>query len=733
MVANSSSQDLISATLASGQAEATQRPAGLKPMVAPTASKTADPDAMDAGAIRKFAESDEGQRLIAQIKNDYQKAVNQRKTYEQKWYKNLDMYRGQHFTRWMPQQQRMGAIVAPNWDRQPVINIIRPIIRTEVAKTTSQQPNASVSPATNDEEDVLMAQAGESAWRYQYDQSHFHTETFQPADFWRANTGNGFIKNFIDWSECDIPSTEAKKAELSKKYPGAEPFIATQKVYGVIKHEVITPFHIYVSNLEETSLQKQRFVMHVIPKPLEQARRMFKQFVPDDWSPSLVSAASILDISRLGDRSGNNANADSVLIMEVWVKPGTYAELPHGGLITLVGDQIVYLAKEGIPYAHGEYPFAHLTGISTGLFYRESVITDLISPQNELNLTYAQIIKAKNLASKPQMYYVAGSLVPKRITSKPGLYIEVTQGFEFPKPVPLQDMPSYVQNFPQQLRAVMEDISGQHDVSRGEAPTSGASATMIAYLGERDDSYLSEVFKGIEAAVETVARQYLSMAVQYWDEPRLVKIVGMDGANDARMLKGADIGSGTDIRVESGSALPISKAARLALITEWMKLGFITVEQGMKALQMGMVNQLLNTIRQDESQAQRENIRMKEVSEQEVQLHALMAEFATLTAPVDPMTGQQAPPPLQFPINEFDNHAVHLETHGSFMKSQAYEQLDDAHKQVFLEHWRAHLQALGLQQVQQSLGAPETSGPATPEPGAQQNAPAYAGIPAPAQ
>jgi hypothetical protein len=695
---------------------------------APTGST--DPNQMTPAQLRAFADSPAGQSLIAFVSSQLTKAQNARQQYERGWYKCLDMYRGEHYTRWMPNQRRMGRVVAPDWDRQPVMNIIRPIIRTEVAKTTSQQPNASVSPATNDEEDIQMAQAGESAWRYQYDQTHFHTEVFQPAEFWRATTGNGFIKTSMDFSEIDRVSTDAAHKQLTAQYPGAEAFIQKRAVYGVIKHEMVTPFHLYVSNMEEPSLQKQQWVMHVQPKPLETARRQFKGYVPEDWTPSMVNAASILDVSRLGDKSGSVHNADHVLIKEAWIKPGVHSALPQGGLVTIVGDQIVYLCKDGIPYAHGEFPFAHLTGISTGLFYRESVIRDLISPQQELNLTYAQIIKAKNLASKPQMFYQAGALTPSRITSKPGLYIEVIQGFDFPKPVPMQDLPGYVQSLPAQLRAIMEDISGQHDVSRGESPTSGASATMIAYLGERDDSYLSEVFKGIEAAVETCARQFLSLAVQYWDEPRLVKIVGNEAGQDAKMLKGADIGSGTDIRVEAGSALPISKAARIALITEWMKLGFITVDQGFKALQMGMVDQLLNTIRQDEAQAQRENIRMKDIDPVQLQMHQLEAQMNALQPQIDPMTGQPAQQPPLFPVNEFDNHAVHMEVHGRFMKSQSYETMAPEQQEVYLEHWRAHRAMVQQQAMQQVLGGmPPEGGSPTAEPGAQQNVPAFAGVP----
>jgi len=715
-------QDPISTILDSQTNESFKKEPAPKP-------QNVDPAQLSLKEIRRFAESPEGLSLIEFVEKSFNSAKNARLSYERKWYKCLDMYRGEHYSQWQPQQKRMARVVAPQWDRQPVINKIRPIIRTEVAKTTSQEPNASVAPATNDEEDVQMAQAGEAAWRHQYAESQFHTETLQPAEFWRATTGNGFIKTYMDFTEVDKITTNAMARQMAEQYPGAEAFIQKKEVYGVIKHEMVTPFHLYVSNLEEPSLRKQPWVIHVQTKTLEVARRQFKDFVEEDWAPTTVSTASIIDVSRLGDRSGKGQESTQVLIKEMWLKPGAHRSMPKGGMVTIVDDTIVYLSQKGNPYEHGEHPFAHLTGISTGLFYRESVIVDLISPQQELNLTFAQIIKAKNLASKPQMFFVAGSVDTRRIVSKPGLYIEVIQGFDFPKPVPVTDMPGYVQSFPAQMSQAMEDISGQHDVSRGESPTSGASATMIAYLGERDDSYLSEVFKGLEVVYQTCARQFLALAVQYWDEPRMIKVVGEEAGQDARMLKGADIGSGTDIRIEAGSSLPVSKAARIALLTEWMKLGFITVEQGMKALQMGMVNQLLNTIKQDEAQAQRENVRMKETSPVDAEMHSVQQQMNQMQPQIDPMTGAPVPPPAMFPTNEFDNHVKHLEVHGRFLKSQAYESLEPAIQQILLEHWREHKQKMAQEMQMQALGGmpadPNSAG--SPEPGAQESTPA--GVP----
>jgi hypothetical protein len=278
--------------------------------------------------------------------------------------------------------------------------------------------------------------------------------------------------------------------------------------------------------------------------------------------------------------------------------------------------------------------------------------------------------------------------------------------------VPIQPLPNYVIQEIQQLHTDFEDLSGQHQISRGDSGGVTA-ATALAYLGERDDAYLTTIYNSIEAGVEKMAKQALSLFVQYVDDKRLIKITGDDGSFDAMMLSGADIASGTDIRVESGSALPTSKAARQALVTEWMKMGFISPEDGLRVLEMGMLKQYYNTIKIDENAAQRENLMMKKITEEMAQQYedawnqgAQAGEIDKL----DPNTGQPLQVPPVINVNDWDNHAVHLEVHNRFRKSQAYQGLPDIVKAEFQKHITIHEQILQKQaelQMMMQTGMPQ--------------------------
>lgn len=675
---------------------------------------------VDDDVLNKFKKKKEADELVAWVKAEYQKCKTNRKLEENDWYIHLAFYNGYQYHDWRTVNGKSTLQEEPNPAMLPriTVNRIEPIIRTEIAKTTSGQPSASVVPASNDEDDLLAANAAEQVWQYMYDKNKFQTDVLQKAEFWRAITGNGFIKTLWDPTvEIKEPLTEIDPLTMEKR--------VTQNVAGKgdVKYEVVSPFHLFVSDLAQEDIEQQPYIFNVYTKSVEWVKSNFANVLPKDFQPSKVTAAEIEEAALMDIRGVDNVRPDSTLVIEAWIKPGATRKLPKGGLVTIIDSEIVQMSDSGIPYSHGEYPFAHLQGIQTGKFYRRSVIKSLIPLQREYNRTRSQIIHAKNLMAKPQMMFQDGSVDPRKITARAGIWIPVRPGFQFPTPVPIQPLPNYVLQEVQQLNTDFEDISGQHQISKGDASPGVTAATALAYLGERDDAYLTTIFNSIEAGVEKVARQSLSLFVQYVQTERLIKTVGSDGSYDAMMLTGSDIASGTDIRIESGSALPTSKAARQSLITEWMKMGFISPNDGLRVLEMGMLKQYYNLMKVDENAAQRENLTMKRLEEEQImqatnefQMKVQSGDPSVMTQ--DPMTGEMIPvnqPPV-VPVNDWDNHAVHIEVHNRFRKSQTFELLPDSVKEEFQRHIALHQQAAQAQLMQQMMmGMPEQGGSGAPQ------------------
>ena len=674
----------------------------------------------DDGLLNQFKKQQQAKNLVAWVRAEYEKCKSARKVEEQEWYLQLSFYNGYQYHSWKNIGKNQVLSEEPNPQNLPrvTVNRIEPIIRTEIAKTTSGHPSATVVPASNDEDDLMAAQAAEQVWDAIYNKENFQTDVLQKAEFWRATTGNAFIKTYWDTNKQEITPT-----------PVIDPFTGqktiTQEVtaQGDVSFEVVSPFHLYVPDLSEDNIESQPYIFNVYTKSENWVRETFKNVLPDNFQPARVSSSEILDAALMDLRGVDIAKPDSVLVIEMWCKPGGCKWLPNGGLVTIVDQEIVQLAENGIPYVHKQYPFAHTYSIPTGKFYRRGNIKSLIPIQREYNRVRSQIIHAKNLMSKPQMMYQEGSVDPRKITARAGIWVPIRPGFQYPTPIPIQPLPNYVLNEVQQLQSDFEDLSGQHQVSRGESGGVTA-ATAINYLQERDDAYLTTVFSSIEAAVEKVAKQSISLFVQYVDQPRIIKTTGDDGAFDATILAGADVASGTDIRIQSGSALPTSKSARQALITDWMKMGFIQPQDGLKILDMGMLNQYYNIIKLDENQAQRENLQMKRLDDQTIQQFTQQWEQGAAQGQLDKIipgqvdaNGQPIPlaVPAVIPVHDYDNHAVHVEIHNRFRKSQAFELLPDSVRAEFEKHISMHKAAIQQQmQEQMMMQAQAQQGPAQP-------------------
>lgn len=118
-------------------------------------------------ASTELSTNKEQKRIVDWAKQQYERAKQARAGTERQWYLNLAFYFGKQ--NMVPRQNQSlittasGTLYtppAPYYRVRPVINRIRPTIRTELAKLTSQRPNAFVIPASSEDRDLFAAQAG---------------------------------------------------------------------------------------------------------------------------------------------------------------------------------------------------------------------------------------------------------------------------------------------------------------------------------------------------------------------------------------------------------------------------------------------------------------------------------------------------------------------------------------------------------------------------------------------
>lgn len=72
-----------------------------------------------------------------------------------------------------------------------------------------------------------------------------------------------------------------------------------------------------------------------------------------------MAATEIMGESFFKTQS-SDSKPDSVLIMEMWLKPGSHRLFPAGGMVTCVNGKVKVFFNEGLPFKHGEYPLLSL-------------------------------------------------------------------------------------------------------------------------------------------------------------------------------------------------------------------------------------------------------------------------------------------------------------------------------------------------------------------------------------
>lgn len=667
-----------------------------------------DPAAADAerekarlAELIKFRESEHGKKVTAWVKQAHSECKNERVTEERQWALNLARYRGRNDLAIIPNDPRIPSHIRGRIGRKPEngdskkhINRVRPMVRVEMARLMAQKPSAYVIPATSGDDDLFAAQAGEQAWQSIQERRKIRTQ-FGKAAFWISVAGVGFMKTWWD------PNAYDRDSELQ----------------GDIMFGAPSPFHIFIPDKMEQDIEDQPYIIHAYAKPLEWARMKYaKELEGVKLAATNARSDAIVENSILGVTDSTNKNLDSVIIYEAWVKPGALSLLPQGALLTVVNDVLVGYS-EGLPYLHGEYPFTKFEHLPTETFYSDSVINDIAPLQAEYNQIRSRIAESMDKMSSLQYMAPQGSIVPQKMTNQTGQVILYKPGLGKPEPFPIQQIPGYIPQALDRVLLDMEDISGQHQVSKGGVPAGVTAATAISYLQEKDDSYLTHTYLSVEQGFERMGRQSLTLAVQYWDEPRMVKTVGEDAAFDAMLLRSSDIKNGVDLRTEGGSALPQSKSAKQALLMDLMSQGFIDPTEGLKMMEIGGSQKIVDQLKIDERQAQRENLKLRtltpelinEFNTQWEQQFAQISMESGEPSAGNPLSGMgagglsmEAPPVI--PVNTWDNHEVHIEIHNRFRKSQSFESLPSEVKDQFEQHVVAHEQAMVTKSIEQFMG-----------------------------
>jgi hypothetical protein len=564
-----------------------------------------------------------------------------RLNFEQQWYTNLAFYRGDQWVQWQKSALTTSgvALVRPRSTRKRLVfNRIMPTIRREYTKLTKEQPVYFARPNTTDQADIAAAKTAEEISEYLAEVGKY-AKARRYMVFWAVQCGTGFTKTEYD----PISMLPVGPPEGGEGKP--------EEVAGMVGYSAPSPFHIFVPFIDIEDIQDQTWVGHVRTYPKEVVEHKFGKKV-EATSDISKSNSEIRFRSAINIKQTNAAK--QVEVKEVWVR--ACDEYPEGMLVVWAGETVLY--KGTFPYEHGEYPFQKMNHIPSGGFYGISTTEGLIPMQKEYNLTKSQISEARDLTSKPALVVTKGSVDVSKVTAKPGQIIEYMPGADPPRRLINPDMPTYVTVMLDELKMDMDDHSAQFEISKGRTPPGVEAASAIAYLQEENDTMLFHTVSSLEEAVSNAGSQSLSLVQQFWDTTRIINTVSKTNVQGAIEFTASKLRGHTDIMVVAGSLAPRSQAAKQASVLEFIKLGVVPPEVGLKYFAMSDSDAMYNEIHIDSNQAKRENLRLAR------------GEY--------------------FDPNDFDDNIIHVQEHDLYRKSQEYELLPDEVKEIINAHVDMH-------------------------------------------
>jgi hypothetical protein len=617
----------------------------------------------------------------------YRKAESHRQRYEPQWYLNLAYYQGNQWVGW--DGNGIFQPVVPKNRLRLVDNRIQPIVRTEVAKMTKSRPSFVAAPRTADDSDARAAKLSEFGLEYQWSYQRL-TPKQRQALLWSRITGAGFWKICWDRGKGDEfevvlgvdgePLLDEYGAPVRRDSVEGEVEVKKLAV-GDIHVELKTPFEIYVDPLAtEDGLESARWVIEKAVRSPSYLKERYKVDIePDADAPQGITES----------RTASTGGREGVNVYEYWSRPSP--EEPRGKHVVWVKGQT--LLNEDNPY--DDLPYVMFRGIPVpGRFWPDSVVSQLISPQTELNKIISSIAENAQRIGNPAILKSRQANVEWTGAIGEEILFDDTMPNSVPQFLQVPEIPGYVRERIERIETSMREISGQHEVTHGQVPTGVTAASAINLLQEQDDTRLGPDITDMEHSITLAGRMILKLMARYYTDERTMRIAGEDGRWDIESFRGSQLDGYQDVDVQPGSSMPRSKAAKQAAMQELLQL---VIQYGMplnqrdlrkffKDYEVGGLERLFAGLGTEESYTQRENARF--------------------------LAGEQVE------ISEWDNHEAHIEAHSELLKSPTLERAEATTpgvKDALLGHLDLHKQALAPPPMPppEMNGDPQTQVPPT--------------------
>lgn len=513
--------------------------------------------------------------------------------------KNIAAYRGQHFNN---QSRRMGDLedttrVRRTKNPRVVVNHMLDMVEQHVSRTTKFRPNIVLEPATLDHSDSLTARVGEDLLKSHWDKNDIDEIYIKRHRIkricgqdhmlilWNPYLGpldpdwieEAFEKNGIKGDPRKMPKSEVTRLLRTevKERPRIplkddsgshihdsmnQPLYIERPVrMGDVDYCHIKPWNVLehdTENLKDQEWFFYREVRHVDDLKAEHTDKA-DEIVPNTDERSYHSDA--LREAKLGD------------VADVWhfYHKGT-DKLDQGRYLKFTRDVILVNKINEYQGPDGTIiPVDKLTDIDNPDSNQGDALVRHGRPmQTMYNQNVSMIARNQFLMAHPKWFVPANSVKNASLANQST--IVQYQGTQ--PPILSQPNPTGSEMFKskEDNKGDLQQIMGVFGVSRGEPPAGVKAGVALQFLDEQENERENSQIAKHNTSLRNVARQALAlMADRYQDtEGRLELMLGRTKAADIEGFKFANLANVYDVRIQTASALPRQKAARMQSILD---------------------------------------------------------------------------------------------------------------------------------------------------------------------
>ena len=645
----------------------------------------------------------------------------------------------------------------PSWRERPVTNLMVPFFKHYVSKLTKNKPAFTAVPASTDPEDIYSANVGDDALRAKWQELRMSRMVRRSAS-WLCPTGNAFLLPYWNTetgklSPLTVQVQAAKHDEMGQMVldemgepvieqievpcdENGEPILNPENgAYdteaepawvddGDIGAKVLSPFQVRVDVGAETD-EDVTVVMIAEVLPLRDIKRRWPGIDVQGTEElglmghydSLVSGIGVSSSSSLTDVGTGSSGADThltsggadrgsevekVLQIRYFQKPDR--EYPRGRHWIVIGDET---PEPPGPLPDGLWPpIIHVKDTEVaGRYHGTSAFEASVGLNREYNEVNALIKEHHNLMLRGKWLVPLGSGIQRgMITHRPGEVVQHTPGLA-PKMADLKPLPQQVYSERERILADFERITGIHKISMGEAPPGVTSGRAFLTLQEADDTDYGPVLAELEEGIAELAWRFIQLMQAYYDEERLIYIVGQDRRYQVSSFKGADLSGIVDVVPQAGSAAPWSHVAKQNMLLEIVQTpvgqslfmdpqtGTFDKRRFAQLLPVAGLDSLYEFEDVDHNEAQRE--------EEVFQTFTGEPDSEDMDAALAMGEEPQNPAEVLPRVLPWQNHAVHLQNHERKLKSASFKKWSMVAQQAFVNHWMETRAAIDEQMARQ--------------------------------